>query len=79
MPFVGDSLLDTGLHFAYKRKIRNEKIDWKIQLNIRNLLDDTDPVAVRADEHPTQNDVAQNWAYRIVEPRSFVLTNTFSW
>ena len=78
-PFIGDSLLDTGLHFGYRKKIRNDKIDWKIQLNIRNLLDDTDPVAVRADEHPTQNDVAQNWAYRIVEPRSFVLTNTFYW
>ncbi len=78
-PFYGGELFDTGLHFSYKQKIWDEKVDWKIQLNIRNLLDDTDPTPTRADEHSTISDVGQNYFYRLIAPRSFILTNNFSW
>ena len=78
-PFFGGELFDTGFHIGYKTKIYNGRIDWKIQLNIRNLLDETEPTPVRADEDPHKNDVRETWAYRIIEPRSFLLSNTFSW
>ena len=78
-PFEGAELFDTGFHIGYKTRIYKDRIHWKIQLNIRNLLNDTTPTPVRADEDAYNNDVQQNWAYRIVEPRSVLLTNTFSW
>ena len=52
---------------------------WKIQLNVRNLLDDHKPTPIRADELANSNNVQQNYAWRIVEPRSFIVTNTLTW
>ena len=77
--FEGAELFDTGLHSGYKTKIWKDRIDWKIQFNIRSLLDHDTPTPVRADEDANNRGVQQNWSYRIVEPRSFLLTNTFSW
>ncbi|MBK1878995.1 TonB-dependent receptor [Pelagicoccus mobilis] len=77
-PFYGEELLTTGMHFSYGRKIRDGKVDWKIQLNIQNLLDDDDYVGVRATESVDIPDTGEIYAWRIQEPRSFSLTNTFS-
>ncbi|MBK1879896.1 hypothetical protein [Pelagicoccus mobilis] len=76
LPFEGDSLLSTGLNFGYKKKFDN--FDWRIQLNVRNVLDDDDPIAIRADEEVNTDNQPLNTIYRAVEPRSFILTNSFS-
>ena len=62
----------TDLWFAYSRKIFSDKIGWKLQLNINNALESGRlmPTAVNFDGVP--------WAYRIIDPRQFVLTSTFS-
>lgn len=78
-PFMGAEVFDTGLMLGYRRKIYHDRVTWKIQLNIRNLLDEHEPTPIRADELAASTDVQQNYAWRIVEPRSFILTNTFSW
>ena len=78
-PFMGAVVFDTGLMLGYHRKIYHDRMTWKIQLNVRNLLDDHKPTPIRADELANSNNVQQNYAWRIVEPRSFVFTNTFTW
>jgi len=62
----------TDLWFAYQRKIWGDRIGWKIQLNINNAFEKghLQATAVNFDGTP--------WSYRIIDPRQFVLTTTFS-
>ena len=62
----------TDLGFAYSRKVFSDKIGWKLQLNINNVTESGRllPTAVNFDGKP--------WAYRIIDPRQFVLTSTFT-
>jgi hypothetical protein len=55
---------------GYRRKL-TERIDWRIQLNVRNILanDHLIRVTVQPDGSPA--------GYRIPEPRTWVVTNTF--
>jgi hypothetical protein len=62
----------TDLWVAYGRKIFSNKIGWKIQLNLINAFEGghLQPIAVNFDGTP--------YAWRIVDPRQFVLSSTFS-
>ena len=61
----------TYLWIAYGRKIYNNKIGWKIQLNIDNAFENGRlmPTAINFDGSP--------WSYRIIDSRQFKLTTTF--
>lgn len=71
-PILGPSEQNLDLWVAHKRKIFDDKVDWRIQLNIRNVLDDDDLIytAVDGDGTPTR--------VRIVNPINFRITSTFS-
>ncbi len=60
-----------GLWFAYSRPIMDDRVDMKIQLNIDNAFESGGLQMVKADfeGNPT--------AYRIVDPRKFILQATF--
>ncbi|MDG2256645.1 MAG: hypothetical protein P8L49_17015 [Opitutaceae bacterium] len=60
------------LWFGYKRKIMDERFDWKIQLNIRNVFADTAPIPVQFQPDGSVARVA------MPTPRQFVLSNTIS-
>ena len=62
----------TDLWVAYGRKIFGDKIGWKIQLNVNNVTEGgrLTPTAVNFDGKP--------WSYRIIDPRQFILTSTFT-
>ncbi len=70
-PIFGPSEQNVDLWFAHSRKILNDNVDWKIQLNIRNVLDNDDLIytAVNPDGLPTR--------VRLVNPMNFRLTSTF--
>jgi hypothetical protein len=70
-PMVGPSETNVDLWFSYARPIFNNKIDWKIQLNLRNVSGDNDLIPTFANPN---GEIA---AWRIREPRSFILSNTF--
>ena len=57
---------------AYSRKIFGDRIGWKLQLNINNVNESGRllPTQVNFDGTP--------WAYRIIDPRQFILTSTFT-
>jgi hypothetical protein len=70
-PVYDDPLWVTDLWIAYTRKIFNDKVRMKLQLNVADVFEDggLKPVAVNYDGKP--------YAYRIVDPRTFILTATF--
>jgi hypothetical protein len=72
-PIYGDNTAETELFFGYARRFYNNKVNWRVQLNVRNVFDDRDPMGQRA--NITAGFVT---VYAVPEPRSFILTNTFT-
>jgi len=70
-PIRGKPLVTFDGFGGYGRKIFRERIQWHLQLNIRNLLDNTDLIGQRAD--PDGKIVVAN----AKAPRAFILTNSF--
>lgn len=70
-PFKDDSQLDFDLWFAYGKPIFNDKVDWRVQMNIANVGvgDELVPITVQPDGTPA--------AYRIKAPQQIFITNTF--
>jgi len=71
-PIDGKVLAETELFFGYTRKL-GKRVNWRVQLNIRNVFDNDDPLEQRA--HLAAGYVT---VYAVPEPRSFILTNTFT-
>jgi outer membrane receptor for ferric coprogen and ferric-rhodotorulic acid len=71
-PFKDDPEYDFDLWVGYNRKLFNNKIDWRVQLNVANVGvgNELIPVTVQPDGTPA--------AYRIRPPQQIFLTNTFS-
>jgi hypothetical protein len=61
----------TDLWVSYNRRIMNDKVRWKLQLNIGNVFENggLQVVGVNYDASP--------YAFRIVDPRQFTLTSSF--
>jgi len=64
-PFLDDGLFSGDLWAAYSRKIWDNKIDWRIQLNIRNAFGDNDDIPV------VTNPNGQVAVIRIPNPRPY--------
>ena len=45
-PFFGPAQTNGDLWVSYRRPIWNERINWKVQLNVRNAFGDDDPIPV---------------------------------
>jgi outer membrane receptor protein involved in Fe transport len=71
-PIRGRSLTETEAFVGYGRRL-GRKVDWRAQLNVRNLFDNQDPIAQRANLTTGATAI-----YTVPEGRSFILTNTFS-
>lgn len=70
-PWYGPKEDALDLWFGYQRKLFSDRINWRVQLNIRDVLasDDLIPVTVQPDGSPG--------AFRIPAPRVFTLSNSF--
>ena len=70
-PIFGPAETNADVWFAYGRKIMKDKVGWKIQLNVRNVLNNDDLIITGADFDglPTR--------IRIVNPINYRLTTTF--
>ncbi len=70
-PIYDDEQWITDLWVGYTRKIWNDKVRMKLQLNVADAFQDGElmPVAVNYDGSPS--------AYRIIDSRQFILTATF--
>ncbi|MBK1875221.1 TonB-dependent receptor plug domain-containing protein [Pelagicoccus mobilis] len=72
-PIYGDDLVDIDAWMNYRKKFSfaGRDMDWRIQMNIYNLLDDDDPLA-RSSYY--DGSVRQ---YTLRSPRRIAVTNTF--
>lgn len=70
-PFKDDSQIDVDLWVGYERPIFNDKVDWRVQMNISNVGvgEELVPITVQPDGTPA--------AYRIRPPQQIFITNTF--
>jgi outer membrane receptor protein involved in Fe transport len=70
-PVYGDPFTDVEAFTGYSRRFKWGT--WKVQFNIRNLFDDDDIIPQRAN---TSGDVT---IATIPQPRTFILSTTFSY
>jgi hypothetical protein len=70
-PHYGPAETNVDAWITYERKIWNDRIDWKVQLNVKNLLGGNGLIAIRT----------QPWgaaaAVRIPPEKRWYITNTF--
>jgi len=71
-PFFDDGLFSGDAWVSYGRPIMDEKVDWKIRLNVRNLVGESGNIPVKT------NPDGQVAVVRIPNPRTIYLSNTFS-
>ena len=71
-PYLDDGLFSGDLWISYEKKIWDNKIDWKIQLNVRNLVGENGDIPVKT------NPDGRIAVVRIPNPRTISLSNTFS-
>ncbi len=71
-PFLGPDQLNGDVFASYQRPIWDDKINWKIQLNVRNAFGDDDPIPV------VINPDGRVAVTRNSQPREVFVTNTFS-
>ena len=70
-PFFGDPELNGDAWLSYKRRIFNDRIAWRIQLNVRNLIGSDELIRV------STNPDGQTAIVRIPPDRQWFVTNTF--
>ncbi len=70
-PYFGGIEDNIDFWISYQRPIFDDKVDWKLQLNIRNLLDDEDLIPVARDPDLTYVGM------RIQPGRTFTLSSRF--
>jgi len=78
-PFFGPAETYYDSWISYQRRIFNNKIDWKIQLNVRNLLNDYLMIPVKA--NPITVGDIEHYSlpvYRIGAGRTWEVTSTFT-
>jgi hypothetical protein len=70
-PIFGGTNFNLDLWAGYKRTILKNDVEWNLQLNIRNALNDDDLIPVGA------NPDGSIHSWRIVEPIAFEISNSF--
>lgn len=72
-PFYGPSEIEWGFRFAYSKRIFDDKVRWRVQLNLSNVFsDERDLIPVRVNETGLY---AQS---RTAPPKGWILSNTFN-
>ncbi|MDI1249835.1 MAG: TonB-dependent receptor plug domain-containing protein [Lacunisphaera sp.] len=70
-PYMGKAETNVDVWVSYSRKVYRDKINWKVQLNARNVVGSDDPIAISV-----QPD-GSTAVTRIPPEKRFYLTNTF--
>jgi outer membrane receptor protein involved in Fe transport len=70
-PLYGDDEFNLDFFVSRTQKLFNGKVDWTLQLNIRNVLDNDDLVPI------AKNYNGAVASYFIPNPRTFMVTSTF--
>jgi iron complex outermembrane receptor protein len=77
LPYYSPAYANFGAWVTYRRKLCKERLDWRLQLNVRNVLDRNTIyplIAVDTRDGKHTPDVA---IYTLKEPRTYQFTSTF--
>jgi hypothetical protein len=73
-PFIGPSEINWGLRFSYRKRIWNNKVNWRLQLNLSNINSDKRQlIPVRMTDNGL---LAQS---RTAAPKGWILSSRFDW
>ena len=67
-----------GAWITYQRKLLRNRLDWRIQLNVRNLFDAYTVFPMRTVDARDGTHRGAKAIYRLSEPRTYTLTSTFT-
>lgn len=66
-----------GAWISYQRKLFSNRVDWRLQLNVRNVFDAYKIYLNRAVDARDGKHTQANVIYRLNEPRTFAVTSAF--
>ncbi len=73
-PFYGPSDIQWGLRLAYRKRIFDGKVNWRLQLNLSNIFsDEKELIPVRMNDFGV---IAQS---RTSAPKGWMLSSRFDW
>lgn len=76
-PYYSPSYETVGAWITYKRKLFKNHVDWRLQLNVRNVFDAYTIYPLRGVDKRDGKGTQVNAVYTLREPRTYQLTNTF--
>ncbi|MBI5693249.1 MAG: hypothetical protein HZC55_24490 [Verrucomicrobia bacterium] len=76
-PYYARKFATTGAWISYRRKLPGN-VNWRLQLNVRNALDENKLFPHRAVDRRDGTGRPAIAIYRLNEPRTFLLTSSFS-
>lgn len=71
-PIMGGAITTCDFFTGYTRKLFKGKVQWRVQLNVRNVLGKDEPLLQRA------LTTGEGAIYVMPEPRTFILSNSFT-
>lgn len=77
-PYYADEFSTVGAWISYRRKLFGNKVDWRIQLNVRNLFDSNKLFPNRMVDRRDGTGTGEVVIYRLNQPRTFLLTSAFA-
>ena len=76
-PYYAPSYANFGGWITYKRKLFKNRVDWRLQLNVRNLLDENTIYPLITVDRRDGNHTPDVAVYTLKEPRTYQFTSTF--
>ncbi len=78
-PYHADETVATGAWITFRHRFSRPRIDCRVQLNIRNLLDEDLLVPNRAVDRRDGSGAGEVVIHRLNAPRTFLLTTSFTY
>lgn len=76
-PYYVRGYTTIGTWLTYQRKLFKNKVSWRVQLNVRNLLDESTVSPLRIVDKRDGTHEGAVATVRLSEPRTYVLTSSF--
>ena len=76
-PYYAPAYLNFGGWITYKRKLFKNRIDWRLQLNVRNLLDENTVFPLVKVDTRDGRHTPSTAIYNLKEPRTYLFTSAF--
>ena len=76
-PYHAPAYATFGAWISYKRKIMRDRVNWRLQLNVRNLFDDHVLYPLSNVDTRDGNNTPTTAVYTLREPRTYQFTSSF--